>query len=497
MVGGPDASLTDDQSRAMGESWSDLVAVEYLAEYGYVPEGLDNPFVVGAYATGNKATGIRNYAMNQSPLNYSDVGYDFVCNTDLVTDECTGITQVHADGEIWSATNYDVRQALVDKYNGAFAYGDRALQERCANGDVPAEQCPGNRRWIQIVFDAFLLQQANTSMLDARDAYLAADVLRFGGANQAELWNAFAKRGMGETAVSTTGDEVDPTPSFISPHSAEGQVTFAAVDETGAAVPATFFVGKYEARVTPIADTDPATELDAVAAFVPGTYEFVVRAKGYGLMRVAPRAIDTTGGTISVTLQRNWASSNRGATISGEGVNLKQLIDDTEATNWAVVGRQPSVAGASVVVDLAGGARTVDTVRVSAMLRPRDFEDADSVGQNRFTALRQFEIWTCNSDLEADRNCTTADDFKRIFVSAEDAFATAKPRPLAPNLLFKSFDVTNTLATHVKLVVRTNQCLGNPDYRGDQDADPLNDTDCVTGSTRDNDVRAAELQVFS
>ena len=41
-------------------------------------------------------------------------------------------------------------------------------------------------------------------MLDARDAMLAADRMRFGGANQAAIWDAFARRGMGSDA-STPG----------------------------------------------------------------------------------------------------------------------------------------------------------------------------------------------------------------------------------------------------------------------------------------------------
>ena len=30
--------------------------------------------------TGDKRAGIRNYGMNASPLNFSSIGYDFVCN---------------------------------------------------------------------------------------------------------------------------------------------------------------------------------------------------------------------------------------------------------------------------------------------------------------------------------------------------------------------------------------------------------------------------------
>ena len=58
------------------------------------------------------------------------------------------------------------------------------------------------------------------------------------------------------------------------------------------------FVGHYEARISPVADTDPSTNapapgannLDDVAAFVPGTYEFVVQARGYGHLRLRARS---------------------------------------------------------------------------------------------------------------------------------------------------------------------------------------------------------------
>ena len=49
---------------AMGESNGDLNAVEILNEYGFVPAAGENPFAVGAYATGNKQRAIRNYGMN-------------------------------------------------------------------------------------------------------------------------------------------------------------------------------------------------------------------------------------------------------------------------------------------------------------------------------------------------------------------------------------------------------------------------------------------------
>ena len=58
-------------------------------------------------------------------------------------------------------------------------------------------------------------------------------------------------------------------------------------------------------------------------------------------------------------------------------------------------------------------------------------------------------------------------------------------------------------ATHLQFVVLNNQCTGNPHYQGEQDNDPQNVTDCRLGSPvgafppRNNEVRAAEVQVFS
>jgi hypothetical protein len=53
MIGGPNAGISGFQGGAMGESWSDLVAMEYLNSNGFVPIGGENPFAVGPYVTGD------------------------------------------------------------------------------------------------------------------------------------------------------------------------------------------------------------------------------------------------------------------------------------------------------------------------------------------------------------------------------------------------------------------------------------------------------------
>ena len=48
MVGGPDASLTSAQGGAMGESWSDLDALEFLHESGLAGKQGEEPWSLGA-----------------------------------------------------------------------------------------------------------------------------------------------------------------------------------------------------------------------------------------------------------------------------------------------------------------------------------------------------------------------------------------------------------------------------------------------------------------
>ena len=128
------------------------------------------------------------------------------------------------------------------------------------------------------MFDSFLLQQGATSMLDARDAMLAADRMRFGGANQDLLWRAFARRGMGVGASVTSGDDHEPVPSFAAP-AGNAAVTFTTAGE------ARVYVGDYEARVTPVADTVAGTPLDATASFTPGEYDMLAVSPDHGFTR--------------------------------------------------------------------------------------------------------------------------------------------------------------------------------------------------------------------
>lgn len=489
MIGGPDEGITSGQGGAMGESWGDLTAGEYMFSHGYRNGG--NPWAVGVYATGNKDVAIRDYAINHNPLNYSDIGFD-----------TTGV-EVHADGEIWNGTNWSVRQALVEKWDKQFPYDNRALQLRCAQATatrtpLPPSRCPGNRRWIQLVFDAFLLQQGATSMLDARDAMLAADRMRFGGKDLKVMWDAFASRGMGKGASTPNADSGDPVPSFASPRSRNAVVRFAG-SKAGR-----IYVGHFEARATPVADTSAKPKkVGSTVRLTPGRYEMlaVSRARGFKRFTVTVHAGEHR--TIRLRMPKNLAARKNGARVlaaTDGSLNPLALIDGTERTAWAGVTAEPvSTSHPAVTVDLAGGVHTVHRVQVSAMLNPAPADgtevplakDPDPDSGSRFTALRSFALEACV------RGCGSADAvWKRFYTSRGNAFPAVRPRPVAPNLTLRGFSVPPTRAAAVRLVALDNQCTGYAGYAGEQDNDPTAPTDCTTGSDRGTIVHAAELQVY-
>lgn len=240
-------------------------------------------------------------------------------------------------------------------------------------------------------------------------------------------------------------------------------------------------MGHYEARATPI---------DDVEAFVanPEGYEFVAKAAGRGFVRFHVRSLAAgESRTVTIRFPANWASSTNGAVATGNGANHANLIDETETTNWEDT--TAPVAGRQVTVQLAGP-RELRLAKVSAYLTP---------GQNRFSALRAFELYACTASADAGNpGCdpALAAGWKRILKSGNDAFAAKPPRPVAPDLLVRTFQIPTTTATHVKLVVVSNQCTGSSDFHGEQDQDPANATDCRTTAIA-NQVRVAELQLLS
>src|SRR5262249_23761928 len=98
-----------------------------------------------------------------------------------------GVPEVHADGEIWVQTLWDLRDALGS--DAVEALATRAME----------------------------LSPFNPSFLDERNAILQAGLVLRGGGQTAGIWGVFAQRGMGWFAGTLDGDDSHPIANFSLP----------------------------------------------------------------------------------------------------------------------------------------------------------------------------------------------------------------------------------------------------------------------------------------
>ena len=269
-------ALGAQQSGSMGEGWSDWYALNHLYN-----AGLQSKAVVGEYVTGNPTRGIRNWDYDQNPLGFGDIGYDL-----------TG-PEVHADGEIWTATLWNLRKALVVRYGAA------------RGAEVAA----------RIVTDGMPLTAPDPSFLDARDGILAADLDRYHGDDFDTIWTAFAHRGAGASATSrAVRTPIRTRPSTIRPPRATHAGRTFRRRQRRRVANARVIVGDFEARVTPLARTSSTGGFSA--KLVAGSYDVTIQAPGYGAQTFTAVAIGA-GATKRLTLKvaPNLASKSNGATI--------------------------------------------------------------------------------------------------------------------------------------------------------------------------------------
>jgi extracellular elastinolytic metalloproteinase len=184
LTGGPanSSALSANQSRGMGEGWSDWWGLALTAKPGQ-PSNLSRTvlyYVLDEPATG---AGIR-------PSPYTT---DMVVNDYTYGDIVSGLSVPHGIGFVWCSILWEVYWELVsfhgydpDVYHGT----------------------GGNNIALQLVMDGLKLQPATPTYIEARDAIILADQVNNAGANKDRLWVAFAKRGLGFSATDS-GDPND------------------------------------------------------------------------------------------------------------------------------------------------------------------------------------------------------------------------------------------------------------------------------------------------
>jgi uncharacterized repeat protein (TIGR01451 family) len=193
LVGGG-VGITALQTGGMGEGWSDFYALSLSSQ---ASDDVDGTYPAAAYAAcqlagpfANYYFGLRHYPyctdMAKNPFTFKDIDpaqispHTGIPYSPLYSPFYPGeADEVHHAGEVWCATLWEARANLIKKHGYA-----------------------GNQLILQLVTDGMKLSPVNPNFLQARDAILLADRVYTGGANSAELWHAFAKRGMGVSAYS-------------------------------------------------------------------------------------------------------------------------------------------------------------------------------------------------------------------------------------------------------------------------------------------------------
>ena len=196
LTGGPATVACLNNLEQMGEGWSDFMALVLTtapSDTATTARG------IGTYVSFQPSTGA-----GIRPTPYST---DTVVNPSTYDSlkDLANITTPHGIGYVWATMLWEVYWNLVAKHG--------------YNSDIyQAWHTGGNNLALQLVMDGLKLQPCSPGFVTGRNAILQADLVLTGGANQCEIWNGFAKRGLGVSASQgSSNNRTDGTQAFDRP----------------------------------------------------------------------------------------------------------------------------------------------------------------------------------------------------------------------------------------------------------------------------------------
>jgi extracellular elastinolytic metalloproteinase len=323
------STLNSLQAGSMGEAWSDYYAEDYLVTKG-LRKDTAKP---GQLFLGDYMEPLRTQLLRTEPID-CPVGTDSPkcapINPALPNGGYTygdvsaviGAAEVHASGEIWGQTLWDLRTRL---------------------GHIVTDA---------LVTRAMSLAPDDPSFLDMRNSILQADLAVYGGTHRKALWRVFANRGMGFNAGTLDGTDAFPAEDFSmppKPTTARGTVSGQVVDGvTGEPVAGVLvaigghdsgFVGDYT-------DVTDAGGRYSIPSVLVGSYPLLsVFGPGY---EIASTGVDVTadGVTSDFEIRRDWASASGGAFVqdfdgpdfsSAGACGPNNVNDLSQGTAWVTI----------------------------------------------------------------------------------------------------------------------------------------------------------------
>jgi hypothetical protein len=364
-------ALNSPQAGAMGEGWSDWYAKDFLvSQFPGLNTGAQNEVDMGSY-TDAVAHTLRTQGLDcpvtatiacpgagsagAGGYTYGDFG------------RIENGPEVHADGEIWAQTLWDLRDAV------------------------------GSAAARRLITDGMRLVGPEPSFLDARNGILLADQAA-GGALRVQIWTVFRGRGMGYFATTDAATGV-PAQDFSAPPTAgdprgtiSGTITDAVTGAPiGGAKVAINGLGDGPDKLTATSDGAGNYAIAAVPARIFPS--LLISAPGYDAISVPVTVPAGTAALVSRTLTRNWAALPGGASVTpgpgsadyaDQGCGPDAALDQSQGSGWST---DASGAGKSIVVTLPAA------VDVSAFVA----DPAEACGDDASSATADFRIETSQS----------------------------------------------------------------------------------------------------
>jgi len=367
-------ALGSAHAGAMGEGWSDWFASDLQVRDGLkVDTAAPDEIDIGDYTDADPHT-LRSQALD-CPVTPADP----LCPGGLDTGGAGGYTlgdfgkiyfaggpEVHADGELWAETLWDLRRALTS--------------------DV-AEK---------LVTDGMRLSPPEPSMLDMRNAILAAEQANGGSLND-DVWEVFRTRGMGFFAAAADGSDTQPVEDFSAPPAPgapKGTATGVVTDSVSGLPLAGVRVGFGGAA--PFVDETDAGGRYTIPNLPAGSYpKLTIAEAGYNTVLVRDVAITGNAATTrDIGLDRNWASLAAGAAVADASddsgtpdCGVAQAFDQNQGTVWSAENRDgtgPQSDPPTVTIELP------ETVDVTEFL----INPTAGCGDDASASTREYRVET-------------------------------------------------------------------------------------------------------
>ncbi len=327
MIGGPDEGITSAQGGAMGESWGDLTAGEYMFSHGYRTAATR-----GRSASTRPATSRSRSATTRSTTTRSTTP------TSASTPPAPRCTPTARSG---TAPNWEVRQALVKKWNKRFPYADKALQLRCAQATETPDAAAGHPVPGQPPLDPAGLRRLPAPAgrdLDARrprrDARRRPDALRRQGPQGDVGGVRRARHGQGR---------VDAERRLVQPDAelrlADGAQRDRPLRRQRRAARSTSVTTRPARRRSPTRSARRRSSATRSGWCRAGTRcSAVSKSRGFKRFRSPSGRASTS--TVRLRGRKNLAAAKNGAKVlaaTAGSLNPTDLIDGTERTAWGGV----------------------------------------------------------------------------------------------------------------------------------------------------------------